>query len=94
MSTTDRYKTHSGNVYGFRFERMSDGYYEVDITSQPSYQGRATNGHSTHRLSSSRGGQRICFGDPKVVDSLSQARKWAAAWAESTDDYIRSGKRF
>ncbi len=91
---TDEYKTEDGeHIYKFGFQNM-DTHVEIDILSSPSY-GRHSDGlHNTHRLSSDRGGYRICFGDPSIVMDVNVARHWAAQWAELTSKYINTGEEF
>lgn len=91
---SDVYRNEEGDhIYEFEFHEVDD-HYEIDIISTPSYEGRATDGHSRHVLHSDRGGERICFADDSAVRSLSDARKYAESWAESTSDYIKYGDRF
>lgn len=91
---SDEYRSENGDhYYEFEFHEVDD-HYEVDIISTPGYEGRDTDGHSRHVLPSDRGGERICFADDSAVRSLSEARKYAAAWAENTSDYIKYGDRF
>ena len=93
-SVNDVYRTEDGkHFYEFEFHDVGS-HYEIDIISTPSYGGRDTDGHSKHVLPSDRGGERICFADDSDVRSLSDARKYAEGWAESTSDYINDGKRF
>lgn len=93
-SFTDTYRTECGNYFfTFRFQQVGD-HYEIDIVEMPSYGAQDTDPHRIHRISSSRGGYRICFGDESVVSSPAEARKWAKAWAELTMNYIRSGIHF
>lgn len=90
----DVYRTKDGlGYFKFRFYQIGD-YYEIDILAMPSYGGRDGNPHITHRLISSRGGYKICFGEPRIVTSLSLAKQWASMWAEHTMNYIRFGKPF
>ena len=69
-------------------------YYEIDILEMPSYRYASENLHATHRLPSDRGGYRICFGKPRIINSMSVAKKWAGAWSELTIMYIREGIPF
>jgi hypothetical protein len=90
------YKTRNGKgeyTFGFRNE---GGRIEVDIEATPSFNGRPTDGHSTHRLPSSQAatGTKICFAQPETVRTMEQAKRFAQGWAESTQDYIEKGKRF
>ncbi len=87
----DVYRTEDGtNFFEFVFVPVNS-HYEIDILRQPNYGNRDSGQHPTHRLHSSRGGYRICFGDDSVVSSLDQAKHWAAVWAECTMNYILHG---
>jgi len=90
----DTYKTKDGNAYfDFRFVDKQS-HYEIDILSSPSYGVRSRNPHKTHRISSNRGGERVCVGDDSAIKSIAQAKKIAEAWSEQTWRYIRTGKPF
>lgn len=88
------YRTKDGRAdYGFSIERQSSGEYRAYITSQPSYQGREDDGHASHRYTDSRDNRKfICF--EGNVKSEADAKKVAAVWADRTQEYIRTGKRF
>lgn len=91
MPLTAFYRTEDGSVdYQFRFVQQADGW-RVYILSQPSYEGRDDSGHSTHRLTDSTG-KYICWSKP--IASLEDARAIAKRWAEATQNYIKTGKRF
>jgi hypothetical protein len=96
-SQRGEYRTKDGRAY-FTFNFVETGFfftrYEIDIVSQPSYGSRPDGLHVTHRLTSNRGGYRICLGDESQANSLSNARRWAAAWAECTWTYICTGREF
>jgi len=86
------YRTSDGDAdYGFSFEEQSDGTWRAYIEQQPSYEGQATDAHSTHRLSD---GDRkyVCWTQP--LQSLTEAKQVAAAWANKTQEYIRTGRTF
>jgi hypothetical protein len=90
----DTYRTKDGHAYfEFRFVNKKS-HYEIDILSTPSYGMRSRSPHKTHRLSSRRGGDRICVGDDSSVKTLPQAKKIAQAWSEQTWRYINTGKPF
>lgn len=94
LAIEDVYRTRDGSGYfKFRFYQIGD-YYEIDILAMPSYGNRDTGPHVTHRLTSGRGGYKICFGDPTIVTTLTAARQWAAMWSEHTMNYIRFGTPF
>lgn len=90
--STIYYRTRDGRAdYGFSFERLPNGTFRAYIDSQPSYQGRDEGAHPTHRL---RDGSRpyVCWTDP--VRSEDHIRQVAATWADATQEYIRTGRRF
>jgi len=90
----DTYRTKDGRArFDFRFVDKRS-HYEIDILSTPSYGTRSRNQHKTHRISSSRGCDRICVGDDSAVRTLSQAKKIAKAWSEQTWRYIKTGRPF
>jgi hypothetical protein len=94
LAVEDVYRTTDGAGYfKFRFYQIGD-YYEIDILAMPSYGIRDAGPHITHRLTSARGGYKICFGDPKIVTTLSGAKQWAGMWSEHTMNYIKSGRSF
>ena len=85
------YRSTDGKAdYGFSIKQRGNGY-QIDIVSQPSYGGRKTDCHSTHRL---RGGNGyyICWAG--LLTTETQARQVAALWADGTQKYIRHGTRF
>lgn len=88
----DYYRTSDGAAYyHFVFEEQSDGTWRAYIDKQPPYRGRATDAHSTHRLS--EGSRKyVCWTSP--LRSLKEAKKVAALWADATQQYIRTGRRF
>lgn len=92
MAYTTFYRTKDGREdYQFSFEQQSNGQWRAYITRQPSYGRRATDAHSTHRLSS--GGRKyVCWNRP--LNTLEQAKQVAALWADATQEYIRSGRKF
>lgn len=86
------YRTKDGGAdYRFIFEEQRDGTWRAYIEEQPSYRGRATDAHSTHRLSD---GSRkyVCWTRP--LRSLEEAKQVAALWADATQKYIRTGSGF
>ena len=90
MSQQTYYRTQDGRAdYGFSFEQQSNGSWRAYIASQPSYQGRATDAHSTHRLSDG-GRQYVCW--TKTLDSLAEAKQVARLWADTTQRYTRTGR--
>ncbi|GHU30478.1 hypothetical protein AGMMS50256_17480 [Betaproteobacteria bacterium] len=88
------YRTQDGQAdYSFSFEPQSNGEIYIYIFKQPSYQGRNEDAHATHRYTDSRDGRKYICREPQPRTE-SDARKVAAAWADLTQEYIRSGKKF
>ena len=86
------YRTSDGLAdYQFSFEEQSNGTWKAYIEAQPSYQGRASDSHSTHRLADGNR-KHICWDRP--LKSLEEAKGVAAAWADKTQDYIKTGSKF
>ncbi len=86
------YRTSDGETdYCFSFEEQSDGTWLPFIKHQPSYRGRATDAHSTHRLSK-WGRKYVCW--TRSLRSLDEAKQVAALWADATQRYIRTGSGF
>ncbi len=85
------YRTKDGRAdYQFSFEQ-SGGDWKAFIVSQPSYRGRPTGCHPTHRLTQN-GRHYVCWTNP--LRSLEEAKQVAALWADETQKYIRTGKQF
>ncbi len=92
MAYRCEYRTLSGR-YTFRFsiERQDDGDFHIYIEDQPSYCGRDSDGHSTHRYGvSSR--PYICY-DP-MPTSREDAIEILKVWSDKTDAYIETGQTF
>ena len=86
------YRTSDGSAdYFFNFEEQSDGTWRAYIQQQPTYRGRSSDGHSTHRLSDC-GRQYVCWTKP--LRSLEEAKQVSALWADKTQQYIRTGSGF
>jgi len=86
------YRTRDGRAdYEFSIERQSDGTYTSFIVSQPDYGSRSTGAHDTHRLST-RDRHYVCWDRP--LRSEEEAKSVAALWADATQEYIRTGRRF
>ena len=86
------YRTKDGLAdYYFSFEQLADGNWRAFILSQPSYGGRSESLHDTHRL---RDGGRyyVCWTAP--LSTFHDTQQVAAIWADSTQDYIRTGNSF
>ncbi len=92
MAQTIYYRTRDGQAdYRFSIERQSDGTYQSFILSQPNYGSRATGAHDTHRLTAS-GRRYVCWNRP--LQNAEEAKSVAALWADATQEYIRTGRRF
>ena len=86
------YKTKDGNaLYKFNYVDIG-GKFEIDILDQPSYGSRDTSAHKTHRLPSSRNGQKICISAGSEPTTLDGAKNISMQWAELTHTYIKTGK--
>ena len=86
------YRTKDGNaVYKFRFVDLG-GKYEIDIISQPPYESRSSGNAVSHRLPSTRGGNKICLSTGFEPTTLDSAKKICMEWAELTHTYIKTGK--
>jgi hypothetical protein len=87
------YRTKDGLAdYEFDFHHTWwSGEYRIYIDSQPSYGSRDTSLHATHRLVD---GDRyyICWTTP--ISSEADARQVSALWADKTQEYIKTGRRF
>jgi hypothetical protein len=84
------YRARDGRTdYKFDIVEHRPGQWRVYIVDQPGYRGRATDAHSTHRLSDSRG-QYVCWTQP--ITSRDHAYTIAASWAEGTQSYISTGR--
>lgn len=87
------YRTKDGRAdYGFSFERETSGEWRAYIVSQPSYQGRDTGMHPTHRLYNTAGRPYVCW--TTTLRSEHEARQVARTWADKTQNYIKTGQRF
>ncbi len=86
------YRTKDGQAdYRFSIEYESGIGYRAYIDSQPNYGYRDASEHATHRLGiHSR--PYVCW--TGTLRSESEARQVAAKWADSTQEYIKTGKRF
>lgn len=78
----------------FIFDFVNRGsYWDIDIISQPSYNGR--NGDS-HRINSSTPGitYKVCLSNKYEANSKYKAKEFAQDWAERTWKFIKQGKTF
>src|SRR5436309_1211471 len=86
------YRTKDGRAdYQFSFEQTGSGWraYIVDMPSYSTHGYRATDAHSTHRLSD--GSRRyVCWSAPLRTEA--EARQVASKWADYTQEYIRTGR--
>lgn len=101
------YTTRDGQ-YDFRFNLAPANIIDPDhdwwiedevvifILHQPGYEGRATDGHSTHRIDYPKTGRKfVCVGrDQDPPTNVPDALSWAVYWAEETAEYIRTGASF
>lgn len=86
------YRTRDGEAdYRFSFRQQSDGTWRAYVLQQPGYRGRSDGAHVTHRLRDANG-HYICWTGP--LRSLEEAKNVAAAWANRTQEYIATGRRF
>lgn len=89
---TSYYRTKlAPSDYRFEFVELGPGNWRVYILSQPGYGSRSADNHATHRLVD--GDRKYICWDGRIP-GLADARKVAAEWAERTQEYIRSGRRF
>lgn len=92
MSTTI-YRTTDGRAdYSFSIERQADGAYRAYITSQPSYGGRSSGAHTTHRLTDGAGRKYICW--DRALYNERDVKAVVAKWADCTQGYLRTGEPF
>jgi hypothetical protein len=82
-------------IGNYRFRYCGDvdhpGKVRVYIEQQPGYNGKSTDGHSTHRLQSGGGAPpHICFKPECRPDTLPEAQTRAREWIGYTERYRRS----
>lgn len=83
------YRAHpTRRDYKFTFRWVHDSW-RVYIENPPNYRSRPTSQVATHRLTD-RHGDYICWTTPLVT--LSAAQGVAALWADSTENYIATGR--
>lgn len=75
--------------YRFKICKVNNEY-RAYIEQSPSYRGRATDGHSTHRHYDGR--YYVCWSQP--VRSYDNMVTIAKQWADCTQRYIETGTRF
>lgn len=84
------YRTACGEAdFAFLFEQQPDGSWIPIIVSQPSYNGRPEDLHSTHRITTNDGKLAVCWTEP--LNSLEDAKRVASLWADETMKY-RTGR--
>lgn len=87
------YRTRDGLAfYSFSIEQRPGGRYRSYVVAQPGYGSRATDAHSTHRHWDASGRRYVCWSRP--ITSEQDALRVSAAWADATQEYIKSGQRF
>jgi hypothetical protein len=80
--------------FAFTFELKQVGSnIRIYIREQPGYGTRATDGHSTHRLSDN-GKPYICIRGDLQPTNVPDALSWLVYWAEETGKYIKTGQSF
>lgn len=87
-----RTKDGKGN-YVFELKTMLDGTERAYILSQPTYQGRRETPHSTHRCTDASNGSLYVDWYPPVC-SRNIIKEIAKLFADCTQEYIKTGKRF
>jgi|GEM_PF-941848 len=86
------YRTKDGTgLYKYHFVEKG-GKFDIDIISQPSYEGRNDSSVASHRLLSPRGGKKICFASGKEPKDIKTARAVCVEFSELTQNYIKTGK--
>lgn len=80
----------STEAFEFTFARIGREWRPY-IDAQPSYRGRASDLHATHRLKHGRR-HYVCWTDP--LPTLPDAMRVAELWADMTRRYIDTGERF
>ena len=85
------YRALDGVDFEFSFEQAADGSFRIYILSNVEYRGRDSSCHATHRL---RDGDRyyVCWSG--TIWTEAEARQVAAQWADRTQTYRKTGKRF
>ncbi len=79
----------------FSFELLPvDSMVRIYILSQPSYGCRASDAHSTHRLTDERGRRYVCIDAHLQPTNVPDALSWLTYWSEQTARYIRTGRSF
>jgi hypothetical protein len=74
--------------YSFTFEHLEGGW-RVYLDSSPDYHGRPSGSLESHRLDIG-GRPYICW--DRTLSTISEAQAVAALWADSTENYIATGR--
>ena len=82
------YRASNGQDFGFEFDLRAESGWRIYITAQPNYGSRSRAALDVHRYRDERG-HYICWN--RRIDSFRDAQQVAAAWAEATLHYIRTG---
>jgi len=78
--------------FGFELREQPDGNnFTIQILAQPGYGGRTDDLITTHRV---REGEKIFIDWVGPVPTLEDAKMVAACWADLTEVYIATGKKF
>jgi len=76
----------------FNYVYLEDKHYwEVDIVSLPSYQGRDDSSYLIHTTPSARGGNKLWVMEGTEPRTELEAKKLSTAWAEKQIVYILTG---
>ncbi len=89
---TYSYTPPSGGKYRFTLREVG-GEWRAYIVEQPSYTGRASDGHSSHRYYDSGRSQHYVCWEP-APRTKEAARAVSKLWAEKTTRYCRNGEPF
>src|SRR4051812_41117216 len=83
------YRTKDGRAdYVFTIEQQPGGDYRVYLALQP----ERSLSYTTHLLTDRQGRRFICW--TRSIRTLTDARRVAAAWADNTQRYSRTGVSF
>ncbi|HEV2864313.1 MAG TPA: hypothetical protein VGX48_25165 [Pyrinomonadaceae bacterium] len=84
---------YRGFAFRYCYDVDNPGKIRIYIESQPSYRGRDTDCHSTHRLYSGGGAPpHICLKPEAMPSTYEEAEELAHRWARATENYIRTGR--
>ncbi len=88
VNTGPNYKKY---IFGANIVKVED-YYEIDLTSFPSYEGRDMAAYIIHTLPSDRGGKKICVSTGKEPRDEKSAKDLFMNWCDLNAVYIITGK--